>query len=383
MQILIMVLPHRIWKLLLALLTIHIGMLCVIAQSQLRPAEIAARAKDATVQIRALNTRSQISGSGSGFIVAQDGVIVTNFHVIQGASSLQVELSSGEIYDNVYFITADPRRDLALIKIPAERLSSLKLGNDIDAEIGEKVYVMGNPLGMTNTFSDGIVSAKRIIEGVSMLQITAPISPGSSGGPVMNGAGDIIGIATMMLRGGQNLNYAVPVRYIRPLTTTGERPQRFNASLLPRPTGGLITATTTPEAPSQPALPRESTDDQWEAQVRRQLSRIDDVFSDNGLSRSHSIGTGTLRNQQSENLTIRLRAGSTYGIVGACDNDCTDLDLAVYSPNGSLLKRDVSDDDLPFIVFRAAVTGTYRIRVIMTSCSTPPCRYGVTAYVER
>jgi hypothetical protein len=195
----------------------------------------------------------------------------------------------------------------------------------------------------------------------------------------MNAEGEVIGIATMMLRGGQNLNYAVPVRYVRPLISTGERPQRFDPSLLPRPNGGLAMSTgalTDPETQG-------NTDDRWEAQVFRQLNRLERIMSDNGLSRSHEVGTEALNQNQSGNFTIGLQAGRQYGIVGVCDTDCRDLDLALVGPNGSVLERDISDDDLPFLLFRAKVTGTYKVRVAMARCLAGPCRYGVTAFIER
>lgn len=357
-------------------------------QTQLNPKQIAAAAGDATVLIRASDARGQLAGTGSGFLVTDDGMLVTNFHVIQDANALQVELASGEVYDSVLFVTADRQRDLAILKIPAERLASLRLGHDADAEVGERIFVMGNPLGMTRTFSDGLVSANRTIEGVAFVQITAPLSPGSSGGPVMNGAGEVIAVATMMLRGGQNLNYAVPVRYVRPLLGTGEQPQRFSASLLPQPTTGLAAAPSPRPAvvsSSAPSLfqPRMVTDEQWEAQVVRQLEQSDDVFRQNGLFRSQAIEQGAMLNRQAETHLIRLQAGELFGIAGTCDSDCDDLNLRLYSPGGVLVESDTRVSDMPLMLYRAQVTGLYRVRVTMSSCSMTPCRYGIAVYAEQ
>ncbi|HLM69056.1 MAG TPA: trypsin-like peptidase domain-containing protein, partial [Longimicrobium sp.] len=197
----------------------------------LTPREIAAAAQRATVQIRALDARGGVGGMGSGFFVSPDGTIVTNFHVIEDAHALQVETFDGEVYDNVYYVTSDPRRDVAVLKVPVEGAVNLRMGSDTAAVVGAEVFAMGNPLGQTATFSDGLVSATRTVEGVSMIQISAPISSGSSGGPVMDARGEVIGVATMVLAGGQNLNYAVPVRYVRPLLEMGDPPQRFARSL--------------------------------------------------------------------------------------------------------------------------------------------------------
>lgn len=198
------------------------------ASSTLSAEEIADRARRATVQIRALDSRHRTIGEGTGFFVARNGLIATNVHVIRGAESLQVETLGGDIFDIVYLVTADSRRDIAILKVPVENARSLSLASDEDAAVGATVYVMGNPLGQVGTFSNGLVSAQRSVDGVTLVQITAPISPGSSGGPVMNERGEVIGVTTLMLRGGQNLNYAVPVRYVRPLTLTTDEPRRYS-----------------------------------------------------------------------------------------------------------------------------------------------------------
>lgn len=354
-------------------------------QAQLQPTQIAARAKQGTVQIRTLNARNEVIKTGSGIIVTEDGIIVTNFHLVQGGVALQVELPNNEIYDNVFYITADPRRDLIIIKVPAESLKPLPLGNDLEAEVGEKVYVMGNPLGMTNTFSDGLVSAKRTVDGVSMLQISAPISPGSSGGPVMNGNGEVIGIATMGMRGGQNLNYAVPVHYIRPLLSTGERPVRFNAALLPRTGGGLTT--TDNSVPNINSSPRPTTSnprrDEWDAQVNTYLSDADEALSKMGFVRSHAIGSGALEARKNKRYNVQLDGRRRYAIVAVCDDDCSDIDLYLYDRFGDLKGRDIKNDDRPFVIIRPTVTTEYTVQVTMVSCSVGPCRFGVAIYVER
>lgn len=211
------------------------------AQTALPTEEIADRAGRVTLQVRSFDARAQPIGRGSGFFVTSGGVLVTNFHVIEDAERLQIETSDGEIYDNVYYVTADPRRDVAILRVPVEGAPSLTLSSDQEVPVGAPVYVMGNPLGQTGTFSDGLVSARRRMEGVDMVQISAPISPGSSGGPVMDRTGAVIGVAALIMEGGQNLNYAVPVRYIRPLLSTGDVPRPYDVSLLPPVTGGLAT----------------------------------------------------------------------------------------------------------------------------------------------
>ncbi|HYR11427.1 MAG TPA: trypsin-like peptidase domain-containing protein [Longimicrobium sp.] len=364
------------------------GLAPSVAQAQnLTPREIAAAAQRATVQIRALDSRGEVDGLGSGFLVSPDGVIVTNFHVIQHAHALQVETFDGEVYDNVYYVTADPRRDVAVLKVPVEGAVSLRLGSDTAAVVGAEVYAMGHPLGQTSTFTDGLVSANRTVEGVSMIQISAPISPGSSGGPVMDGRGEVIGVATMVLAGGQNLNYAVPVRYVRPLLGTGDPPQRFARSLLPRASGGLASVGERPSArPGSSRVgermpPRSASGgSRWEEQVIGFLEMGEEMLEGEGFARTHEYETGTLGRGASETVRIRLDAGVTYMLLGACDTDCDDVDLKLLSPRGTLLDSDTASDDFPVLTVTPSVSGEYTVRVTMARCDTSVCYYSLGVY---
>lgn len=158
------------------------------------------------------------SRQGSGFIVDQEGVILTNYHVIRNATNATVRLSSGDIYDRVSVLTVDERRDLAVLKIAGFGLPTLQLGNSDSVRIGTDVIAIGSPLGLENTVSTGIVSGRRTEpRGFQLLQITAPASTGSSGGPVLLRDGRVVGIAASQFRNGQNLNFAVPINYARGL----------------------------------------------------------------------------------------------------------------------------------------------------------------------
>jgi hypothetical protein len=353
----------------------------------LTPRQIAAAAQRATVQIRALDARGGVSGLGSGFFVSPDGTIVTNFHVIEDAHALQVETFDGEVYDNIYYVTSDPRRDVAVLKVPVAGAVSLRLGSDTSAVVGAEVFAMGNPLGQTATFSDGLVSATRTVEGVSMIQISAPISSGSSGGPVMDARGEVIGVATMVLTGGQNLNYAVPVRYVRPLLGMGDSPQRFARSLLPRASAGLASVGERPAAGSGSsrgggrARPRSTgSSDEWEDQVIGFLQQGEELIEGEGFVRMHEYETGTLRRGASETVLVRLDAGVRYLLLGACDTDCDDVDLRIFGPRGALLDSDVATDDFPVLTVTPSVSGDYTVRVTMARCDTSVCYYAVGVY---
>ena len=301
-----------------------------------------------------------------------------------------METFDGEVYDNVYYVTSDPRRDIAVLKVPVEGAVSLRLGSDTAAVVGAEVYAMGHPLGQTGTFSDGLVSANRTVEGVSMIQISAPISSGSSGGPVMDTRGEVIGVATMVLQGGQNLNYAVPSRYIRPLLATGEAPRRFARSQLPRASGGLASVGESPgvgagRPRTEGRVPPRSANarGRWENQVIGLLQMGEEMLRGEGFVRTHEYETGTLRQGASETVNIRLDAGVTYLLNGACDTDCDDVDLRIFNASGTLLDIDVETDDWPVLSVTPRTSGEYTVRVTMASCETSICYYSLGVYGNR
>lgn len=156
---------------------------------------------------------------GSGFFVSKDGLVVTNYHVIAEGSSAVVKLPDGAFYVVDGVLATDEARDIALIKVRGQNFRTLALGNSDRIQVGEEVVAIGNPLSLESTVSNGIVSALREVKekGGKFLQVTAPISPGSSGGPLFNMAGEVIGITTMRLDGGENLNFAIPVNDVKPL----------------------------------------------------------------------------------------------------------------------------------------------------------------------
>ena len=182
------------------------------------PQEIAKKALESTVYL-AVERTSGKKVQGSGFFV-RPGYVATNYHVIVGAAKVRVNLVGRETtYSTQGIVATDEQHDLALIKVADFNSSSLPLGNSDTVQTGETVYVVGNPQGLEGTFSKGIVSGIRR-EGTNIwIQIDAPISPGSSGGAVLNGSGQVIGIATAGHRGedAQNLNFAVPSNYLKAL----------------------------------------------------------------------------------------------------------------------------------------------------------------------
>jgi hypothetical protein len=188
----------------------------VAAQSAPRRKDIPAIAKAANgsiVSIVMSDKDGKPIAQGSGFLVRKDGVIVTNYHVISEGRSAIVKFPDGAFYVVDGVLASDKARDVAVIKAQGENFRALTFGNSDRLQVGEEVVAIGNPLSLESTVSSGIISGIRTIkeEGGKFLQITAPISPGSSGGPLFNMAGEVIGITTLYLKGGENLNFAIPV----------------------------------------------------------------------------------------------------------------------------------------------------------------------------
>lgn len=152
---------------------------------------------------------------GSGFIISQDGFIVTNNHVIKGADEIQVNLQKGEKSHKAEVIGRDDETDLALLKIEVDReLPVLEFGNSDSLKIGQWVMAIGNPFGLEHTVTAGIVSAKGRVIGAGpyddFIQTDASINPGNSGGPLLNMQGKVVGINTAIVASGQGIGFAVP-----------------------------------------------------------------------------------------------------------------------------------------------------------------------------
>jgi S1-C subfamily serine protease len=178
--------------------------------------ELARRTRDAVVLIEAFDSGRNEIATGSGFFVSGDGLLITNAHVIEGAASVAAKTESGLVLPVKGAVRVDLENDLAVLMVEAKNLPFLPLGQSGVLETGDHIAVIGSPLGLEGSLSEGIVSAKReeADRARKWLQITAPISPGSSGSPVLNASGKVIGVATMGLRGGQSLNFAVPAELV-------------------------------------------------------------------------------------------------------------------------------------------------------------------------
>jgi hypothetical protein len=187
-------------------------------------------------------------------------VIVTNHHVIApdaGAVKLTIKLPRGDVYTDVRIIYAEARRDFAVLSIKAVGLPTLRIGDSDTVEVGDQVVAIGNPQGLELTFTSGIVGSVRMdpSKGYRFIQHQAPISHGSSGGPLLNMQGEVIGINTFSFTDGQNLNGAVPINYVKPYFgdpagMSWERFAHVPAAVTAPQTSSTATAPTPPPPPA-------------------------------------------------------------------------------------------------------------------------------------
>jgi hypothetical protein len=186
--------------------------------------QVARKVLPSIVTLEVTDEEGRIISLGSGFFVRSD-MVVTNYHVIRGGKSARVlPAKVGGSYVVAGVVAYDVSADLALLKIEkdetvAATVTPLVLADLSKLEVGESVYVFGSPRGLEGSVTNGILSstALRKHNGGEFLQITAPISHGTSGGAVTNDAGEVIGVATMWVIGGQNLNFAVPASHVERL----------------------------------------------------------------------------------------------------------------------------------------------------------------------
>ena len=178
--------------------------------------DIAAIAKEtngAVVSIVMSDKKGQPVAQGSGFLISKDGRVVTNYHVIKSGSSAVIKLPDGAFFPVEGVLASDRNRDFAIIKAHGNDFRMLTLGDSDQLQVGQEVVAIGSPLSLESTVSNGIVSGIRTVDDKTgkLLQITVPISPGSSGGPLFNMVGEVVGITTSHLRGGENLQSASAV----------------------------------------------------------------------------------------------------------------------------------------------------------------------------
>lgn len=206
----------------------------------LTPEQVYSNCSPAVFYIALYNAAGYAIGSGSGFFIDSDGTAVTNYHVIEEAATAKIQLAgSGVVHDVVGVYDYSKENDWAVIKVNCSGNPVLGIGDPSSIVGGAAIYTIGSPEGFQNTISQGIISnPNRIENGVNYIQITAPVSHGSSGGALINKYGEVIGITSAMYAEGQNINFAIPISVINGYKKEYATPlMSFNRPSYTRPSG--------------------------------------------------------------------------------------------------------------------------------------------------
>jgi hypothetical protein len=200
-----------------------------VAPVKLTTAQIADRATPSVVIVENFNEDGKKAGQGSGYVLTADGVVITNYHVIRGARSLMVRVPSKEPVRVDSVLGYSIEHDVAAIQVSGP-LPALETEYLEQVKVGDRAVAIGAPLGLESTVSEGIVSALRNAGGTQIIQTTASISPGSSGGPLFDEFGKVIGLTTDQMGDGQNLNFVIAIRHVSELLNQ-QRPMSLSEVL--------------------------------------------------------------------------------------------------------------------------------------------------------
>lgn len=267
--------------------------------------EMIARVRQATVTVEAILPDG--SATGSGFILTAQGLVATAAHVIRGARSATVKLQSGETFEVQGVAAIDEDRDFALVRIAGFGLPSTALGNSDSVQVGQRLLAIGAPLGFDASVSDGLLSGIRVIQGTRVFQISIPVSPGSSGGPVLTEDGQVVGIVVrgVEVEGAEDLNFALPINYLRgQVALVGDRAPTPLQQMAYR-NAGSGDAATTPPTPSTGALALDS------ASAVPSVSAVPRVVNES-LGVDWSVMDGVQLATESSENSVRVTSVSDY-----------------------------------------------------------------------
>lgn len=358
--------------------------------------EIAARAHRAVLVVRALGANGDTVAVGTGFLVREDGAFVTSFHVVEHAVAVQVESLDGAALGNVSVLAADAPRDLAIlrVRVPAA-MTPLPLGRDAAARVGDRVYLMSNPLGLNGTFSEGLLSARRPVEGVAMIQVGAPIHPGSSGGPVLNDRGDVIGVATFFANGSSTLGLAVPSRFVSSLLAVARSSRRFERGVFGDvPPQGLVLAgkarglsrlggNTERGAPGAESARERGTPGGEPAPVHRDLPRhfetVRALMQLQGFAPSFGLRSALVARGGMRAHTYRLERNIRYVVVAECES-CDSIAVDVRGPDTRVLAGAEPRGLSRSIAFTPTRSASYELEVRAGWCPANSCVYTLAIF---
>ncbi len=200
-------------------------------KTKLTASQISEKSAPSVFYIEVYDSQSKVLGSGSGFFISSSGVAVTNYHVIEDTAAAQITTTNGRKYNVSDVIACDENLDVAIIRVEKKSTTgetvsgfpTLTMANSDDIITGQTVYAIGSPVGLQNTISNGIISnVKQVVGDETFIQITAPISHGSSGGALVNEYGEVIGITSAGIDEAQNIGFAIPINIIKSFDTNAK-----------------------------------------------------------------------------------------------------------------------------------------------------------------
>lgn len=204
-------------------------LIIVVNLSALTPEEIAEKAFPASVMLVMVDENGKPDKTGSGFFVSRN-IIVTNYHVVEGTHGGIVKCIGSSRKSKITDIVAvNQAFDIALLRVEQSSGAKIVLGDSTKLKIGQPIFVVGSPRGLEGTFSNGLVSSIRRFGDDYLVQMTAPISSGSSGGPVLDENGEVVGVSVGIFQGGQNLNFAIPSEYVNSLISLLSRGEEIGS----------------------------------------------------------------------------------------------------------------------------------------------------------
>jgi hypothetical protein len=286
---------------------------------------------------------------GSGFVAGPGGRIVTNLHVLMAGHPVTIVLPDSHEIKEFEVLATDEIRDLAVLRASPLSVPPLRLGDSDAALPGERVVAIGHPLGLDHTVSDGLLSGVRKVNAdLALLQISAPISPGSSGGPVFNERGEVIGVATLASFRG-NLNFCVPIGAVRPLLEAEQG---------------------TPIASWKPPKPRKerqsgaspldlsALDGCTSAQLKLVNTKIVGAISEGAPLYNQGHYEACYRIYDSVSREIQRQVGSCAGVASALDNGAKRADSVSAFSAKAWAMRDAFDSIVDVMARRAGVDDT-------------------------
>ena len=284
-----------------------------MAESQpLNVAKLAAQIRPAVALLSIFGDNGKLVRTGTAFFTSRDGRLVTNWHVIEGAVNANAKLENGATYTVTGIHNSAPELDLVLLQAEATDVPFLVVSQKPLPEVGARIAVIGSPLGLEGTVSEGIISGQRALSKKDrLLQMTAPVSPGSSGSPVVDRNGEVIGVATFVLRESQALNFARPADYV--------------AQLLEK---------TAPDSEPKPLWAR-STQPQNPATALTDFDAVDKALAENDFINALKI-LNTLAPRHSEEAILWFKFGFVYDKLGLYEDSVTAYEkaLKVLPTNG-------------------------------------------------